>query len=279
MSQSLSVLLFNDYRAYLTAHIQQMRIKNPLWSVGAWARRLGLGGTSSLSKIITGERHPGETICLKLVDYFNFDVEEEQHFRDLVRLQKLSRRPEMGDLLNKLNQSRGRDEAHKVDEATFAVLSEWYCYAIREMTNLKDFSEDPDWIANHLKFPPSRLDVRKALARLIQTGLLKRNAKGKLVLGYPNISTSNDVASEAIRRYHSQSLENIKTALQTIPPTEREVTSTTFAIAESDLPKAKEMLRRFKKSFSKTLESTNADRVYHLELAFIPVTEKRGEAR
>ncbi len=269
----LSVLPFTDYRAFLAAHAQEMKRRNSLWSFGAWARHLGLRTTSSLTKIINGARNPGEVISKRLVDYFRFDSDEEQHFRDLVNLQKLRKHPQMNAfLLEKFGAKNELEDFIQVDEATFSTLSEWYCYAIREMVSLDGFLEDPNWISEKLLFSVPPMEVKKAIAKLIKSGLLKRGKNGRLELGHVRINTKNDVASEAIRRYHEQSLDNAKTVLRTVAVDQREISSSTFGIDPKDMPEAKEMLRRFRKRFARSLEKQKGKQIYQLEVAFFPIT-------
>lgn len=37
-----------------------------------------------------------------------------------------------------------------LDDKTFSIIKDWYCLAIREMLRLKDFKEDPKWIAKRM---------------------------------------------------------------------------------------------------------------------------------
>ena len=95
---------------------------------------------------------------------------------------------------------------------------------------------------------------------------------GRLELGHVRINTKNDVASEAIRRYHEQSLDNAKTVLRTVAVDQREISSSTFGIDPKDMPEAKEMLRRFRKRFARSLEKQKGKQIYQLEVAFFPIT-------
>ena len=271
--QAISILPFSDYRTFLAAHAQEMKRRNTQWSLGAWARHIGLKTTSSLTKVINGERNPGENISNRLIQYFRFDSEEERHFRDLVSFQKLKKHPEVNAfLIQKLAAKKEAGGFAHVDEATFSTLSEWYYFAVREMVNLDTFLEDPNWISQTLQFSVAPLEIRKAISKLIQVGLLKRDAKDRLQLADARIDTTNDVASEAIKRYHEQSLENAKTAIRTVPVDHREFTSTTLVIDPKDLPAAKEMIRKFREFFGRSMEKKKGERVYQLEMALFPVT-------
>lgn len=85
----VNIFSFNDYRSFLLAYAHVMKEKNPRWSFGAWARRLELKTTSSLTKILQGDRNPGAEITDKFVKYFRFSEQETEYFRDLIRLEKI----------------------------------------------------------------------------------------------------------------------------------------------------------------------------------------------
>jgi hypothetical protein len=69
-TQNLNIKNFGDYRNFLKTHFEIKQKQKPNWSLGAWAKRLDLKATSSLTKIINGEREPGDCITEKLIQYF-----------------------------------------------------------------------------------------------------------------------------------------------------------------------------------------------------------------
>ncbi|MBK7893195.1 MAG: TIGR02147 family protein [Bdellovibrionales bacterium] len=86
-----SVLKYSDYREFLRDHATHKRKSNPRWSIGLWARKLKLGSTTSLNMILNGQRHPGNTISERLVDYFGFEPRERDYFLDLIEFAKVQR--------------------------------------------------------------------------------------------------------------------------------------------------------------------------------------------
>jgi len=276
----VDVLKFSDYRTFLVAHAQKMKLRRPSWSLGTWALALNLKATSSLTKILNGERNPGSEMTSKLIKYFAFAPEEEQHFLDLVHLQKLKKNPQLSAVLLEKIAKRGQVHAYSlVDPATFSALSDWYCYAIREMVNLNDFMDDPAWISKRLRFSVSRMEARRAIEKLLSCGLLVRDDRGRLQLGAQHIDTNNDVACEAIRNYHAQSFENAKRAVYSVPVNRRECTSTTFTFCTRDIDDAKAFIRAFRKNFASRFEKTDGEEVYQLEMTFFPVTKALKEKK
>lgn len=267
------VTRFGDYRAFLLAHAQEKKRSNPRWTFGAWAKRLGLKTTSSLTKVINGQRNPGPEITDKLIDYFSFSNGEANYFRDLVQLHKVKRDPRLSVvLMERLQSQTGPSDFVFIDSKTFAVISDWYCYAIREMVQLDEFFEDSDWISRRLRFKVAPREVRKAIRNLLAVGLLKRNSKGLLELAETRIDTTPDVANEAIKRYHEQSLENAKLAVRSVDVSRRDITSTTFVTDSHLIPEAKAEIRKFRTKFAKLFERAKGDSVYQFQLSYFPLT-------
>lgn len=273
MQSGPCVTKFGDYRAFLIAHAQEKKRSNRRWTMGAWAKRMGLKTTSSLTKVVNGQRNPGPDITNKFIEYFSFSAEEADYFRDLVQLHKVKRDPRLSVvLMEKLQSQTGSNDFVFLDAQTFAVISDWYCYAIREMVQLDQFFEDSDWISRRLRFKVAPRQVRNAIKNLLAVGLLKRNAKGQLELHETRIDTTPDVAGEAVKRYHEQSLENAKLAVRTVEIHKREMTCTTFVTDSRLMPEAKAEIRKFRAKFAKLFERPKGDSVYQLHLSYFPLT-------
>ena len=92
-------------------------------------------------------------------------------------------------------------------------------------------------------------------------------------MGDGRIKTTNDIHSEAIKRYHEQMLDNAKEAIRKIDVNSREYTSSTFTMRSSNIPKAKELVREFREKFTKLLEEENGDGTFHIQVQFFPLTK------
>jgi uncharacterized protein (TIGR02147 family) len=266
---------FLDYRTFLIAHAQEQKRRNPQWSYGAWAKRLGLGGTATITRIIHGDRHPGPKLVDKLVQYFGFAPREAEYFRDLVQLDKLRSDPKMSALLmERLGKKYSNDLKKNVDEKTFQTISNWYFLTIREMVRLQNFKLDPTWISSMLRFKVNARQVTHALQILQDLGLISATENNQVEQLEGRLDTTNDVASEAIKRYHEEMLENARSALRSVPPEEREVSSQTLAINSANLSKAKALIREFQDKFAELLEEEKGDQVYQFQLQLFPLTHR-----
>jgi len=264
---------FTDYRAFLVAHVQDCKLRKNDWTFGIFARQLGLKDPSSITKIIQGQREPGEAITGKLIRYFQFNTRDAQYFQDLIRLRKMKNDPRLTVmLLEKMGKDHPDASLKLLDDKAFQLISNWYCIAIREMVRLDAFVSDPAWISKTLQFKVTPTEAGKAIELLIQAGLLNRT-DGKLSITQGRFQTSNDLSSEAIKRYHESMLDHAKEALRKFEPTEREFTASTVTMNSSRIGEAKELIREFKGRFAKLLEEDNGDVTTQIQIQFFPLTK------
>ncbi len=237
---------------------------------------MGLANTASLSRVIKGDREPGESISEKLTDYFQFTPEQKAYFKYLILLDKTKDDTYLKTLLmEKLQEIHPEKKFALLDEKVFKVISSWHYFVLREMVRLKNFRLNFDEIAKNLLFKLTPSEVKEAIHTLEVLGLLSRDSEGKLVQADPQIDTQNDVASEASKRNHEENLENAKWAIRNVGITEREFSSVCFSLKTSDLPEAKKMIRMFKNKFMEKFETPHGqgEEVYQLQIQLFPFTK------
>ena len=274
MKNEISIRQFTDYRTFLIAHSQDMKRIRPEWSYGSWAKRLGLKATSSITKILHGEREPGDQITEQLVSYFQFDERDATYFRDLVRLNKIRKDPRLSLLLlEKMSKENPQVAYRFLDDKTFSVISNWYYLPLRELIGSPQFIEDAEWIVKQFRFKLTAREVTQAIETMLELNLIQRKEDGRLSLAAGRISTNNDVASEGIKRYHEQMLDHAKLALRNTEVAEREFTASSLSLRIESLEKAKEVIRDFRRHFADLIEETEGDTVYQLQIQLFPLTK------
>jgi uncharacterized protein (TIGR02147 family) len=274
MSSALPLRSFTDYRAFLLAYAQDMKSRQATWTYGVWAKKLGLKTTSSITKILSGERDPGPQITEQLVRYFGFKDRDARYFRDLVQLKKIKQDARLSVLLMERMQKEFPDGSVRLlDDRTFSVIANWYYLPLREMTRMQGFVEDADQLAKLLRFKVTARDITRAIEALVELGLLTRDSSGRLKIAQGRVLTSNDISSEAIKRYHEQMLENAKSAVRQVEVKEREITGSTLVMRAANLAEAKEMIREFKTRFAQKFEEDAGDSVYQIQIQLFPLTK------
>jgi uncharacterized protein (TIGR02147 family) len=271
-----SVFHFTDYRAYLRDWYEAKKAATPGWSYGTWTRKLGLRSASGLHMVVNGRRNPGSKMVRALVKQLRLDPSEAQYFGDLVRLQQCGEDVRLSVLLMEdLSRQCERAGHQLLDPLQFAAISGWYFFALRELVRLPGFREDAEWIASRFAFRVLPGEIHSALRILIKLGLLTRDARGQLQLTSEHLNTRSDIADEGQKRFHESALEHARQSLRTVPPEEREITGTSFALSRNGMSKAKDLIRKFQNDLCDLVESPDTDRVYQLEIALYPLWRNR----
>lgn len=277
MNAPLVITQFTDYRAFLLCHAKAMKKRNVQWSYSAWAKRMKLKSASSITKIIHGKREPGATILERMESYFAFAPREAEYFRDLVALHKVKRDPRLSALLmERISRAHEGDGVSEMDHRTFSVISSWYCLAVREMTALSQFVEDPDWMSRQFISRVTPRETKQAIHLLIAVGLLKRDSQRRLVFDERQIETKTDVASEAVKQYHEQMLDRARETLRLVSPEQRDYSSSSFVMNAGDLPAAKLAIKTFRRKFMRRFERPNGDTLYQYQVQLFPLTHPGG---
>jgi len=276
-TQQTNIFEHTNYRTFLGLYAEEKRKTSPQWSYGLWAKKLQLSGTSALTMVLNGQRNAGDEMCEKFATYFKFNEQEKNYFFDLVRLEKVKDDPRLKALLmEKMAKSHPSGTFKILDEKSFRLIANWYYYAILEMTDLSSFQNDPDWIVGKLNFKITATEAKNAIRDLIKLDLLKIDSEGKLKKSSGHVDTSNDIASEAIKRFHEQMIGHAKEGLRTIPVEKRDFSGITLALGEKDLPRAKELIRKFQDDFYALLANKNEEKketVYQFNIQLFPLTK------
>ena len=154
---------------------------------------------------------------------------------------------------------------------TMSLVAEWYHFAILELTRLESFRPDSRWIARVLGISVDEVNV--AIQRLIRLDLLEMEASTRWVdkSGDARISVDT-LPPELFHERQEQSRRLSAAALRALPMSVRDHTSTTIAINTANLPRAFELLARFRQQLAELLQEGPADDVYQIDCAVFPVT-------
>lgn len=275
MRSNLDITKFTDYRVFLKTYADLMKKKNPRWSLGAWAKALNLKTTSSITKILNAERDAGAAITERLINYFKFDDDQAQYFRDLVKLQKLKKDPTIANmLLEKISSLKSEETSRDLAEEDYLFLSNWYYLVLCEMCRNKSFKKDYNWISSKLIPEVDPKDVRKALQLLQKEQLIKTNEAGRLEPSYERLYAISKKNAGVIRMFYSQLIENSQNALLNMPPEERHFSTLMVHLSSKSLERANQLITEFRTKFEKLMYEKDGDQVYLLQLQMFPVTKK-----
>lgn len=259
-----------EFRLFLQQELVNRCQKNPSYSLRAFARALNVS-SSALSAMLNGKRTITATSVERLGSAIGLGPKEISRYKILSREKKLGLGAEL----------TSKDEFQQITLDSYAIISDWYHYAILELIRVKNFEPSIAWVAKSLGITKSEANI--AVERLQRVGLLEITDRGKWLDKTASGKATNiqgDLTSVASRKLQKQILEMSLRALEEMPSTElRSHTSLTLAIAPEDLPLAKEKIKTFRRELAELLESNkNPSEVYHVNVSLYPVTSiSQGE--
>lgn len=258
-----------DYRQFLVDELQRRQKRNPAYSMRAFSRDLGIG-SSRLSEIINGkvglseERAVGLAVRLQLADAEKalfVDLVQSEHARSSIARDAARRR------------LQARVPASKnIDDQDFLPISDWYNLALMELLYVEGLDHTHGAFAHKLGIREEI--IQETIERLLHLGYIEWQ-NGKLVPRDPQLATSSQVPSAAIRAYHNQMLDKAKEALEEKPVERRDFSSMVFALNSSQMEYARSRIQEFRRNLVHELEEIpGKDSVFCLSLQFFELTER-----
>lgn len=256
--------LMHGFRALLQEELIKRCRTNPRYSLRAFARSLSVE-PSALSQMINGKRPITKKMSVRLGTALGMTVQQ-------------------------ITRVSSEDEGFSLSEAfpfqllsldQFAVISDWYHYAILELTYVEGFREDAAWISRRLGITKSEANI--AVERLFRLKLMITDPRGKWIDNSENGNLSHIhpfQTSDGAKKYQSQILDLSKRAIQEVPIDRRNHTSVTLCFDPADLPVAVEAIKEFRRKFSKTFQpGKKAKEVYQLQVSLFPLTQETKPKR
>ncbi len=263
-------MIFNyeTYQDILQSSFEQRRSANLSYSLRAFSRDIGIS-PGSLSEILNGNQGlslaKAEIIAKKLglseteKDYF-LNLIESKHARGEARRKAAA-----------LKLTKYKTNQHQIlDLDAIKIISDWYHFAILELTHLKIFKPNIKWVARALAI--SEKEAEEAVIRLEKMGLLKIETK-KWVDTQTFLATTDGVPSSSIRNLHLQMIQKAQLAVMNQNVEERDSTAIIFSMNKNSLPLARKILKEARRKLSSLAgQDQDKDSVYCLSLNLFNLT-------
>ncbi len=250
----------------LKAELRDRKLKNPAYSLRAFSRYLGVHH-SGLSQVLAGKRRVTEKMIRKLGEKLSLDPGELAYYINKNREQTGSDKPRISE--------------DQLSLDSFAVISDWYHYALLELTRVENFQSDEKWIAKSLGI--SVFEVKEAITRLETLKMItKENGVLKDISGDVDC-THHTFTSVAKKKYQKQVFSKALDAIDEVDISKRSHSGMTLAIDTKRINEAKALINEFKWKFSQLMETVpgssnqeeeiSPDSVYHLSIGLFPLSE------
>lgn len=248
------------YQELLLQELSQRQARNPGYSLRALAASLGVSPTL-LSHLLSGKRPLTRRTASLLATRLALDP------------------PAATKLVAESGPPKGAGKTlpppirHKeLTQEEFRLVADWEHYAVLALSSVPGNRWDPQWISERLNISQKR--AADVLARLEKLGYAVKRGQGFAQVT-PQLATTQDVPSAAIKKYHSQNLEKANASLFQDAVSKRYFGSATLAIDPADLPKLKSFLRKARARLQSLAQTKRPTRVYHYSVQLFPID--RGE--
>lgn len=244
----------------LKKHLTLKQRENPQYSLRAFSRDLNIN-SSTLSQIINNKRSIPKNKLDDVIFKLGLTPKEKTLFKESFYRKKGS--------IDNISITE-LDRRFMLDESYYHVIAEWEHFALLELFNLKGFHVSSKSIASKLKISLTRVEV--VLNNLISCGLILEEDE-KFKRAHPDIKTTEDISSNALKASHKETLNIGLKKLEEVDISNRDFSSSTIAINSKKLDEAKTIIREFRLKMKALFEKDEKDEVYQLAVQFYPLSQ------
>lgn len=229
--------------------------KNRSYSSRAFARDLGIS-PGRLSEIMSGQNIPGTEITRRIVQGLKLNFQDSQWVMDVIRDQK-----------NLHQEIKG---ARQLAADEFSLIADRKNFSLLCLMETDGFQSDVAWMAKRLR--TTKPAVEKILERLMRLQLVQLE-DGIYKSLQKDITTSHNVSSDAIRKYHRQGIEHAMESLNEDSIDVRDITSIEMPADPRKINDIRVLIRDFRRKVAGLLEAGDKTEVYRLNIQLVPVTK------
>ncbi len=229
--------------------------RNESYSLRAYARYLHVDH-SLLAKILRGQKPLSKKMAYQVGEKLGLSSTQIQ---------------------NLFENSSKNEQSQQITEDVFIMMSDWYHFAILELTKTKNFIFSPRKIASTLDI--TTMEVEQAFERLQRLGFLVINEDQSVELKKPNNNWFNHQETSAARKImQKQLLKKAIKAVDNVDFSQRVNSSLTISIGPKDISKFKKLIQEFVDKTDSVSESikTKKEDVYQLCVALYPLNIKES---
>ena len=268
-----NVFAYGDYRRFLADCYAHEKASRYGFSVRVFARRARIRSSNYLRLVIDGKRNLSREMAAQFAEGCELSGAEADFFCELVDYCQAKSSAERNRSYERLARFRQFRAVRQLDGAQAEYHSTWYLPAIRELVRRADFREDPQWIGDQLLPRIPAREAKRALALLLQLGLLERAEDGALRQATPLVTTGPGPLGHHIFNYHHAMLERAGYALDNVAHDEREVSCITVCVSHATMLELKQRVRAFRRELLQVAELGNdPERVVQINFQLFPMS-------
>ncbi len=270
-----NIFEYTDARKFLDDMYHHFKASHRQFSFRYFAQRAGFRSPNFLKLVIEGQRNLSDLSIPRFAVALKLNKTETEFFKHLVHFTQAKNAGEKSASAQAMMRAKSFLKIHPLQQAEYAYYACWYYIPVRELASVGGFEENPEWIAARLRPRISAGRAAQALRDLETLGLLVRGTDGKLTQAQRTVTTSNEVSSSAIVRYHKQMMSLAASSIDDVPRQRREISAACVPVSKATAAKLKEMIQEFRQQLLTIAEEDQApaDTVYQINLQLFPLSD------
>jgi uncharacterized protein (TIGR02147 family) len=272
---------FSDYRVFFYALFRILKAANPSYDYEAFAGTLGFKNEEQLKSVMFDGNNLSKAQAGEIALMLPLSDIEKSYFQKLVEYTQANGSGNASKLLLDLMKIKARVGRESLSPEKANYFSRWFIPVIGEMAMLDGFVSDPTWIGETLVPAIAPENVAEALELLQQIGILSFDGKSQRYSRTgADLSTADEVGGSQVARFHREMIDLGRNSLESVPPSEREISSVTLSVSERLIQKIKTLIHEFEQEvLAEEAGESCKDQMYQLNVQFFPVTKKTGKKK
>ncbi len=266
-------LTFHTPRAFLRDYLEYLKAEDPKFSLRKLSEAAGLAN-GFLPMFLSGKRNFSMQSAQRILRHLKLDARESKYFLLISEL-ALASTPEIRlEILDRLHRMEIYQEKNSKEFEVHQYLKRWYYVAIRELSLLSDFTDDPQWIKKRLRGRMTLNEIKVALQFLKEHEFIQQKDGVFFKNDDKEIDCLDGIFKISLSTFHRQMLELTADSIDQINGKQRIVLGNTMPLRNIDVAEVQRILSNALDQIQ-ALEPKDGsgDEVYHFVVAGFPLTQ------
>ncbi len=276
-NESIAINVFNyfDYYEYLEDMFEHLKSIRTSFSYRIFSRDAGIPNHNYLLRIIKRQRNLTLRYVPNVSTYLKHTKQEAEYFKTLVQFNNLKKPNQKEKLLRSLLSLRYNRGVHVIEDKKLKFFDKWYYPVVRELAVILDFKDDFNLLARNCVPRITAVQAEGAIKYLLENGFVEKTSAGRYAIRDQAISTTPEVDSAIIPKYHKKTISQCADAVETIKKEERSFSSLTLRVSKDTYEDMKKEIAGFRRRLLvMAKESKDPEMVCFAGFQLMPRSEK-----
>ena len=249
------------------------------YTIKEFSKVVGFASHSYLSLVMQNKRNLSKESLEKVITGLAMNSRASNYFKLLVLYNQETDDTEKLALYKKLNGVKKSTSFHKLEVEQHRYFEHWYYPVIRTLAVHSDWKDDCEFLGN-LCYPKiTAKQAGKAVADLLDWGLLHKNSKGEFFVTENKIK-DKDVPVFIKKKARADVLDNNRNALDDLPINNRYSVYSTWAVGEEKYADIVELFEKYRSEVNDIVsDESSVDKIYTMLFQLIPASKKIPEKK